>query len=255
MADTDVYDIIRKISSYAFDTARAWMHAQIQLQPTRTDLEILKCIHSELHTLKQVIAENLDTEVIFLPEMTDHKYNHFEALQYVIGRHYTADGPSPPEYFQRICKYINGSRGVPCSQRVSDIQGMLPWLSPDLEARFTLILDQCNVQNWDGDDADPVPIGIVTISKDLILVMLMKGHPEPTIGATPCGGIDVVWDRPVNLYATFRNPELNVLLSVVTLNPDNYHTEYVDYTLECQSLLHDRVSEILVNGPPKNNPK
>lgn len=248
--ETSEYTVLRTISDYAFDTARAYIHAQLRLQPvSRTDLEILRCLHTELLALHRVITENIDTEVIFLPEMTDHKYNHYEAIEYVLGRHYTSDSP-PPEYFLRICEYVNASKGIPCSEKVLHLLGLLPLFSPTLEARFALILDKCNVQNWDGDDADPVPPEIVAFSKDVIQTLLIAGRPEPTIGATPCGGIDIVWEQPVSLYCTFRNPELSVLVSVITKNPDRYHAEDIAFAFDCPCPLARRISEILVNGPP-----
>lgn len=113
-----VETVIRTISRYAFDTARAYIHTQIRLQKSsRTDFEILVCIRTELEVLSRVIAENVDTEVVFLPEMTDHKYNHYEAIEYILGRHYITD--PPPDYFKKVCAYINQSKGIRCSEKVS----------------------------------------------------------------------------------------------------------------------------------------
>lgn len=123
--ETDAVRIIQTILSYKFDTARAYIAGVIREQkPVLTDADIRIIINYELGILKELIAQNMSTEIVHLPELTDQKYNHWEAFQYILSRHYmdreTLD--NVPEYYRRVCMYVRCiTRKDTCAQVVDRV--------------------------------------------------------------------------------------------------------------------------------------
>ena len=90
--------------------------------------------------------------------------------------------------------------------------------SPQLLDRFALM--KTLTDDWDQCGADPVPPERIEYAEKTILRMLKQGYPEPTIGATPCGDVDIVWDD-CGVYAVLAEPEFG--LKVTLIIPDSLY--------------------------------
>lgn len=115
-----------------------------------------------------------------------------------------------------------------------------PFLSETMLVRFDL-LESLEEEGWDGDCADPINKSLIPIAKKIVNDIVGRGYPDPFIGATPCGSIDVVWEKE----DTFPR-------EIVFLVVDDGEVTMTWFVVECRikilqytpSTLHDIVNEI-----------
>ena len=101
----------------------------------------------------------------------------------------------------------------------------LPALSVQLLERFGLMAEL--KENWDGDDAEPVVPSLIPLCKTIISLLLKDGYSEPTIGATPCGTIDLVWDH-LGVHCVVSPPLPG--LTIICIKGDSVGCEDYPYT-------------------------
>lgn len=76
------------------------------------DEEIKKNIMEELGVFLENIKRHEAKEFIVLPEIFDHKYNHWYILQWVMARYYRKNN-SPPQWYLNLCKICNNENDFP----------------------------------------------------------------------------------------------------------------------------------------------
>jgi len=123
--EADAVRIIEVILNSKLDVARAYIAGVRREQKPIPADDIRIIINYELGILRDLIAQNLSTDLSDCAETVDQKYNHWEAFNYVFARHYVDAGDRIPEYYQRALKYVNSiTRKDTCAQVVDCIISM-----------------------------------------------------------------------------------------------------------------------------------
>lgn len=111
-------------------------------------------------------------------------------------------------------------------------------LSNELMERFEMMKGL--EQNWDGDDADPVPHFFVDFAVKVVDNLKQCGHNEPTIGATPIGSIDLCWES-IGLFIVLGHIEDGLtIVSVPSMKNEKF--SYADYSDASVILVSDKIS-------------
>lgn len=94
-----------------------------------------------------------------------------------------------------------------------------PRLADDADIRSMELIDRFFIMktltdDWDLYNADPVPPERIGYAEETILTLMRQGYPEPTIGATPCGDIDIVWNE-LGVYCVLAEPEFGLKITII----------------------------------------
>lgn len=122
----DFEEILKNIISYNFDDDResiTYINSLISGQDKVDDIK--NVIKNELTIFLNKIKENYGKELVILPE-TDYKYNHWNVLRYILGRHFIGVKIDDiPEYYIEICKITNVREKRSCEELVMKIMTKL----------------------------------------------------------------------------------------------------------------------------------
>lgn len=130
MDNTDSQKIIETIISYGFDDDRKsilYIIGVVTKQQTVPEDEIKDTIVKELNILKTCIENNFKNEIVILPESSDYKFNHWNALNYILCRHFR-DKKEPsecPTFYQNIIKETNKREDRTCSGLIEKLLAIL----------------------------------------------------------------------------------------------------------------------------------
>lgn len=117
-------------------------------------------------------------------------------------------------------------------------------LSNELMERFELF--KSLEQNWDGDDADSVPHFFVDFAVKVVDNLKRRGRIEPTIGATPIGSIDLVWES-IGLFIVLGHVEDGLtIVSVPSMKNEKF--SYPDYSDNSITLISDKINSLLTTS-------
>lgn len=116
------------------------------------------------------------------------------------------------------------------------------YLSTYLLDRFEM-LESLTEENWDGDGADPINLDLVSFGKKIIINIVEEGYPEPFIGATPAGTMDIIWDKKI--YCVLSEPDQGGLLCHTMPEFEEYTFDYPDYTASSAVYLSKKVIDVL----------
>lgn len=124
----DFNTILNNIISYNYDDDREsikYINSLISSQNKVDTNDIKNILNSELTLFLNKIRENYEKELVILPE-TDYKYNHWNVLRYILGRHFIGVKIDDiPEYYIEICKITNVREKRSCEELVIKIMTKL----------------------------------------------------------------------------------------------------------------------------------